>query len=168
VQFEDHQPSTFGVMDASANRIANALAGLGIGHGDRVLVMLPNGVEFLQAWFGINRLGAVLVPINIAYNGAFLGHVINNSAARVILIADEHVSCLQAIEAQVSWLQIAIIVDTATLETPPPRLSRLRTLPFDSLLQYPATPVPVTVSYHDVGAIMYTSGTTGPSKRVLM
>ena len=81
VQFEAQPPYTFGAMDDSANRVANALADLEVHHGDRVLVMLPNSVAFLQVWFGINRLGAILVPINTAYKGAFLEHVSNNAAA---------------------------------------------------------------------------------------
>ena len=58
VQFQDDPPYTFGDMDARANRVANALAALGVQRGERVLLMLPNSVAFLDAWFGINRLGA--------------------------------------------------------------------------------------------------------------
>ena len=72
VQFQDDPPYTFGDMDARANRVANALAALGVQRDERVLLMLPNSVAFLDAWFGINRLGAVMVPINTAYKGAFL------------------------------------------------------------------------------------------------
>jgi crotonobetaine/carnitine-CoA ligase len=129
---------------------------------------MPNSVAFLQAWFGINRLGAVLVPINTAYKGAFLEHVINNAAACIMLIDRDYVPFLQAIEAQVTRLETVIVVDTSGPETVLPHFIRLRPLPFSTLLQYPAAPVHVQVSYRDIGAIMYTSGTTGPSKGVLM
>lgn len=168
VQFEDQPPYTFGAMDASANRIAHTLARLGVQHGDRVLMLLPNSVEFLQVWFGINRLGAVMIPINTAYKGAFLEHVVNNSAARIIVIDRKYVPVLQASEAQVPQLETAIVVDTTESEITLPSFSRLRALPFSSLLQHPNTPVQVPVNYYDIGAIMYTSGTTGPSKGVLM
>lgn len=168
VQFEDRAPCTFGAMDASATRIANALAALGVRPGDRVLAMLPNSVEFLQAWFGVSRLGAVFVPINTAYKGAFLQHVINNAGGRLILIDREYVPLLHAIEADVPHLDTAVVVETGGDTADLPSFPRLRTLPFAALLQAPATPVQVTVTYRDIGAIMYTSGTTGPSKGVLM
>ncbi|MGQ4808208.1 Crotonobetaine/carnitine--CoA ligase [Candidatus Entotheonellaceae bacterium PAL068K] len=168
VQFEDQEPHTFAAMDQSAHRVANALAGLGVQHGDRVLVMVPNSIAFLQAWFGINRLGAMLVPINTAYKGAFLEHVINNAAARLMIIDRAYVPILQAIEAHVPRLETAIIVDADAAEMPLSSFARLRALPFRELFEQPATPVQVPVSYRDIGAIMYTSGTTGPSKGVLM
>jgi carnitine-CoA ligase len=168
VQFQDEEPHTFGAMDASANRLANGLAALGVQHGERVLLMLPNSVEFLQAWFAVSRLGAVLVPINTAYKGAFLEHVINNAGARIMLIDREYVPVLQASEALVPRLTTAVVVDTAVPSHLVPAFSRLRALAFRDLLDAPDTPVQVAVAYHDIGAIMYTSGTTGPSKGVLM
>lgn len=168
VQFADQTPYTFGQMDECATRIANGLASLGVTHGERVLVMLPNSVEFMQVWFGINRLGAVLVPINTAYKGAFLEHVVNNAAARVMVLAREFVPLLHASEAHVSHLETLIIVDVTPQDSPLPPFARWHALPFTHLLDHPATPVQATVSYRDIGAIMYTSGTTGPSKGVLM
>jgi crotonobetaine/carnitine-CoA ligase len=168
VQFEDCDPCTFGSMDESTHRVANAMASLGVHHGDRVLVMIPNSLEFLQAWFGINRLGAVLVPINTAYKGAFLVHVINNAGAGLMVVDQEYVPFLQAIETQIPRLETVIVVDTSGAESTLPVFNRLRVQPFQSLLQHPTTPVQVQVSYRDIGAIMYTSGTTGPSKGVLM
>ena len=147
VQFENQRPFTFGAMDETANRVANALAVLGVQRGDRVLVMLPNSVAFLHAWFGINRLGAVLVPINTAYKGAFLEHVINNATARVMIIAHEFVPVLQASEAQVPFLDTVVIVDPSEEATSLPAFVRLRALPFQALLDHPGTPPSVSVSY---------------------
>lgn len=168
VQFQEEPPYTFGAMDERANRVANALAALGIQHGDRVLVMLPNSIAFLDAWFGINRLGAVMVPINTAYKGAFLEHVINNAAARMMIIDQEYVPVLQAIEAQTPLLDTAIVATTGKLDAALPAFQRLRPLPFHGLFEFPGTPPAVEVRYFDIAAIMYTSGTTGPSKGVLM
>ncbi len=168
VQFEDHAPFTFGAMDESATCIANGLAALGVQHGEHLLVMLPNSVEFLQVWFGSNRLGAVFVPLNTAYKGAFLEHVINNAGARIMVIAREFVPILQAIEANVPRLDTAIVVNMSTPGAVVPRFVRLHSVSFLTLLQHSAAPVQRAVSYRDIAAIMYTSGTTGPSKGVLM
>ena len=172
VQFQDEPPRTFGDMDGRANRIANALAAMGVERNERVLLMMPNSVEFLDAWFGINRLGAVMVPINTAYKGSFLEHVINNAAvngkARVMFIDREFVPSLRASEDRVPHLETVVVRNPQGWETNPPTFSRLREVSFDSLLDATDTAPPVPVAYHDIGAIMYTSGTTGPSKGVLM
>ena len=172
VQFQNDPPYTFGDMDTRANRVANALAALGVQQDERVLLMLPNSVAFLDAWFGINRLGAVMVPINTAYKGGFLEHVINNAAvngsARVMIIDREFVPVLQASEDRVPRLETVVVRGTGGSATDLPTFSRLRAVSFDTLLDAPPTPVNVPVAYHDIGAIMYTSGTTGPSKGVLM
>src|SRR6266542_4795603 len=147
MQFEDQPPYTFGAMDASANRIANFLASHGVQRGDHVLVMVPNSMEFLQAWFGISRLGAVFIPINTAYKGAFLEHVINNAAGRLMLIDRQYAPLLQAIETRLPQLDTAVIVDTAGAEATLPTFQRLRALAFHHLLQAPATPMQVPVTY---------------------
>ena len=172
VQFQDDPPLTFGDMDTRANRVANALSGLGVQRDERVLLMMPNSVEFLDAWFGINRLGAVMVPINTAYKGGFLEHVTNNAAvngsARVMFIDREFVPVLQASEDRVPHLETVVVRNPKGSKTDLPSFSRLRAVSFDSLLDAPDTAAQVPVDYHDIGAIMYTSGTTGPSKGVLM
>ena len=172
VQFQNDPPLTFGDMDTRSNRVANALSAMNVQRDERVLLMMPNSVEFLDAWFGINRMGAVMVPINTAYKGAFLEHVINNAAAngsaRVMFIDREFVPVLQASENRVPHLETVIIRDLEGSSTDLPAFSRLRAVSFESLFDAPDTPVQVPVAYHDIGAIMYTSGTTGPSKGVLM
>jgi crotonobetaine/carnitine-CoA ligase len=85
-----------------------------------------------------------------------------------MVIGREYVPLLLAIEANIPQLERLIVVDAATQESALPQFTRLQLLPFASLLQQSSTPVHVPVSYRDIGAIMYTSGTTGPSKGVLM
>ncbi|MCY4514923.1 MAG: AMP-binding protein [Candidatus Tectomicrobia bacterium] len=172
VQFQDDPPLTFGDMDNRANRVANALAAMGVQRDERVLLMMPNSVEFLDSWFGVSRLGAVMVPVNTAYKGGFLEHVINNAAvngsARVMIIDREYVPLLQASEDRVPQLETVVVRNAKGSKTDLPSFSRLRAVSFDSLFDAPDTTVQVPVAYHDIGAIMYTSGTTGPSKGVLM
>src|ERR1700712_6052893 len=62
-----------------AIRTANALRRLGVQQGERVLVWLPNSADCLRVWFGLNYLGAVFVPINLAYRGNLLQHTVNIS-----------------------------------------------------------------------------------------
>src|SRR5258706_10405851 len=68
-----------------ARRAAGALAGLGVAPGERVLLWLPNSLDFVRAWFGLAFRGAVPVPLNVAYRGALLAHAIAISGARVLI-----------------------------------------------------------------------------------
>jgi len=64
--FED-QITSYADFDTTVNRVANRFLRLGISAGDRVCVMLSNCPEFLYAWFGLMKIGAILVPINSAF-----------------------------------------------------------------------------------------------------
>src|SRR5581483_73091 len=128
-----------------AYRAAAALARLGIGRGDRVLLFLPNGTDWLRAWWGIATLGAVMVPVNTAYRGETLRHVCRDSGARFIVT--DHDLAARLADAGVSL----DIVDPAELAT--------------GLAEAPALGEPLEP--WDVHAVNYTSGTTGPAKGVL-
>src|ERR1700724_375499 len=69
---------TYAQMRDLAECTAAGLHGLGVRQGDNVVVWLPNSVDCLRVWFGINWLGATYVPINTAYKGGLLGHVLDN------------------------------------------------------------------------------------------
>ena len=159
---------TYGEADEQANRVANGLAAMGVGRETMVAVMLPNTPEYLYCWFGISRLGAVHVAINTAYKGVFLEHVLNNCAAEIIIIHRDYLPWLHEIEAKLPALKTALTLGLSQGDDGLPAFERARVLPFESLLEAPADPPRVEVNYWDLGAIMYTSGTTGPSKGVLM
>ena len=72
-QFRD-EPITFEQLNHNINKAANGFTAMGIKHGDKVALMLPNSAEFLYAWFGLNKIGAVEVPINVALKGTGLVH----------------------------------------------------------------------------------------------
>jgi mycobactin salicyl-AMP ligase len=78
----------FSELDARADRVAGALAGLGIRPGDRVLLQLPNSVQFAVAFFGLLRAGAVPVMCLPGHRAAELGHFADVSGAVALIIAD--------------------------------------------------------------------------------
>jgi crotonobetaine/carnitine-CoA ligase len=85
-QFRD-TPIALGELNDQINRAANGFLALGVKPGDKVAIMLPNCPEFLYAWFGANKIGAVEVPINAALKGAGLTYQIVQSDS-VVLVAD--------------------------------------------------------------------------------
>ena len=69
-----------------AQRVAGALAALGVGPGDRVATMLPPSLDYFAAWFGVVWAGAVDVPVNVDFKGEFLRHVVAGSEAKVLVV----------------------------------------------------------------------------------
>jgi acyl-CoA synthetase (AMP-forming)/AMP-acid ligase II len=87
---------TFAELNRRANRLAHAMAGLGVRPGDRVGVMAPNGVEHFDLFFGLGKMGAILVPVNWRLTGAELSGIIGDSGIRA-LVYDSRFA--QAVEA---------------------------------------------------------------------
>ncbi len=149
-----------------ARRVGGALRALGVEKGNRVCLMLPNGLEFLLSWLGIATLGAVSVPINTAYRGDLLQYLLNNSEASVLVVGEEFLDRIAFVQTVLSHLKHVVLVASAAPAGAKVAV-RFETSPFDSLLR--SAPAPVTeVADIDPAVIMYTSGTTGPSKGAVL
>jgi crotonobetaine/carnitine-CoA ligase len=155
--------ATFGEMELATRRLANSLRELGIGPGDRVMLMMANCPEFMETWLALHRLGAVTVTVNTAYRGVFLEHVANNSGARFIVAGAEFVPTI--IESEAACGTLKAIICTGNI---PPVSTKLELLPYAQLRQGSQAGIDVAVSGSDISTIIYTSGTTGPSKGVLI
>jgi crotonobetaine/carnitine-CoA ligase len=148
-----------------AEATRQVLAGLGIGAGDRLLVMLDNVVEFVDVFAATGSAGIVQVPVNTEYRGQLLRHAIELSGARV-MVADAGFLSRLADVLPFTTLEQVVIVGELVGAVP----AGLRVTPLADLLEHRVAestepPSPVDV---DPIAIMYTSGTTGPSKGVLV
>ena len=160
---------TYGQAYDDARATAAALYRLGVRQGDTVLCWLPNGRDALRVWYGVNLLGAVHVPVNTAYRGSLLGHVLANSGARVLVAHALLVDRLQHTDG--AQLQEVVVIGGGPDDPWPdalpgaPRVhgpSALRGRPEDFV------PPERPVAPWDTMAVIYTSGTTGPSKGVLV
>ena len=80
---------TYGELKARAEELALALAALGVKNGDHVGLLLPNGLDFAVAWYGIALAGAVIVPINTRYKAQELRYVIAHAELCCLLTTDE-------------------------------------------------------------------------------
>ncbi len=76
---------TFGALDDRAERLAAALAERGVGAGDRVAVLLPNSIEFVEAWLAAAKLGAQVVLVNWHLKSDELAYILEDSQARVLV-----------------------------------------------------------------------------------
>src|SRR6266581_2707795 len=77
---------TYGELAALANRTGNALLEQGVSRGDRVLIVLPDSAEFVAAFFGAAKIGAVAVPVNPFARSADYIHYLENSEPRAAII----------------------------------------------------------------------------------
>jgi carnitine-CoA ligase len=166
-QFRD-TPIALGELNDQINRAANGLLALGVKPGDKVAIMLPNCPEFLYAWFGANKIGAVEVPINAALKGAGLSYQIVQSDS-VVLIADtEYLDRLGDVADDLKSVRHVVLLDRQGSAKSLPGLGRLKTLGFRELMDRPSSSPAIKVNYRDLATILYTSGTTGVSKGVEM
>ncbi len=166
-QFRD-TPIALGELNDQINRAANGLLALGVKPGDKVAIMLPNCPDFLYAWFGANKIGAVEVPINAALKGAGLSYQIVQSDS-VVLVADtEYLDRLGDVADDLKSVRHVVLLDRPGSAKSLPGLGRLKTLGFRELMDRPSSSPAIKVNYRDLATILYTSGTTGVSKGVEM
>jgi carnitine-CoA ligase len=146
-------------FDGKVNQAANAFLEWGVKKGDRVCLLLPNIPEFLYGWFGLMKIGAVMVPINPAFRENEAGYIVNHSEAMGILVDSEHSLIGEALRRKYPTLRWIGCVGEGTGE---------RVLPFRPVLEtMPRTLRPIFLQDEDVAQIIYTSGTTGFPKGVI-
>src|SRR5690606_23812718 len=102
---------------------ATGLQALGVAQGDPVLLLLPNTLDAVCCLFAANHLGAICVPVNPAYKGRLLEHVVHNSGARLAIVHPDVVAELVSIER--SELTTVVVLGTSAL---PAGLDRLQVL----------------------------------------
>lgn len=154
---------TYGQADLRANRVAHALLSLGVGKGSRVALLMRNRLEFLDLWFALGRVGAIQVPLNPEYLVPQIEHVLRRAPIDVVVAESDLLAQLLPALAGVERRPLLVVCEAQTLPAGARRYE-------DALRDAPDTPPPGCegVSGTDPGAVMNTSGTTGPSKGVLL
>ena len=158
----DGRTVTTGDLELGSRRIASRLLDWGIARGGRVAVMMANVPEFLEVWFGIVRAAATEVPVHSAYRGPLLEHILAESGARILFCDATFVGRLHGL--RIPALE-RVVVRGAPEEPAPGHLVCDR-------LDQPVAPrepgdLPIQAP-GDVTCLLYTSGTTGPSKGVVL
>jgi crotonobetaine/carnitine-CoA ligase len=153
-------PYTAAAIEDAANRIATALAALGVGPGSTVATILENSPAAVLAWFATLRLGAIYVPVNTALKGALLRHQLADASATVVIVQADLLSRPAEILDSIDAVAHLVVVGQAAA-TP---VVKAAVHAWDDLLAAAADRPAVTVRPSDLAAIVYTGGTTGPSK----
>jgi carnitine-CoA ligase len=160
---------TFGEVDAMADRYARGFAARGIGRGDHVGVMLPNGPDIVYVSFALARLGAVAVPINVDYRGELLRHVLATSDAGALVVDAAYADRIPTVAPRLDTLrQVLVHTDETPSRDGGAESLGKPAVPLATLLDHGDEPVDEDVGFDDLLAISYTSGTTGPSKGAMV
>jgi len=170
MRFDTGLELSFAGLDRRSDAVAAGLAGAGVAPGDRVLMLVKNRAEFMAAMVGIMKAGAIFVPINTDLKGAFLQHQLRNCDPKVALVDTDLVDHFDNVDAGDAAPELVLVVAGDVPEAMPDALSKGRCEDFASFeaAGERQTAPDITPTLHDICAIMYTSGTTGPSKGVLL
>jgi len=157
-----HRTLTYAQTLTQARLWASALRRAGVQAGDHVVTMQHNTLESLLGWLGLAWMGAVEAPINNDYRGQLLTHALNLTEAPVMLLMERHLERVLEVESELKHLKTLVIVDG-----PAQPAGRFAVIGFEEFLAgvEPAQDLQLPKPW-DIMAILFTSGTTGPSKAV--
>ncbi len=163
---------TYGQLEAMSNRVANALVGMGIGHGDKVALSCPNLPFFPVVYYGIMKAGAAVVPLNVLFKPREIAYHLRDSDAKAVFVfegTDELPlgKCVEeAFDEVDSCEHLVLITKTCLLGDAKPTSESggdRKTLS-DIIANQPAEFEVFPTAPSDTCAILYTSGTTGQPK----
>lgn len=144
---------------------AEALRRLNIEHGDRVVTMLPNNSDSVFVWMGISIAGGIDTGCNHAYLGAMLEHIVSNSGAKIVVISADFLDRF----ARIPLHDVEYIVLIGADADQRVDLRGVNVVSWSELRDATTASVPEEwPAYWDIACVTYTSGTTGPSKGVLV
>ena len=160
--FESGETWTWEQTRRRARETASALQARGVGKGDIVAAWAPNGPALLGAWFGSNHAGAALAPINSSFRGLLLEHAIAKTGANILILHPELIDRLKGLS--LGAVNRIILTGPATSDYAPPGVV---VEDETALIGDPDQYEQVDSQPWDTPVIIFTSGTTGPSKAVI-
>ena len=153
------QKLTYRDFDHAIKRTAGMFQAAGINHGDRVCLFLPNCAEFMFCWFGLSLIGAISVPINTAYKRDEAAYILNNAAASALVTHTSLLDTAQEAAALAPNIHYKLLVGESQPAWPNFTHSLENATPIDTL---------PPISPDDISMLVYTSGTTGNPKGVML
>ncbi len=175
---------TYAELDAHVNRFANALLKMGVKAGDRVALVLPNSPQFVIAFFGAMRIGAIVVNNNPTYTATELKHQFVDSGAETVVLLNLFVPRVREIQAQTSVKRLIVVHIFDLLPMPAALLVKAKQkrdaawvdvtsdastfMLSDLLAESPAASPGIKVDPSATALLQYTGGTTGIPKAAML
>jgi crotonobetaine/carnitine-CoA ligase len=160
LNFLDADAYTYREFDSACNELTHGLQALGVGQGMTVAGFLENRVEALLTWFAAMRLGGIYVPINPAFKGDFLRHQLEDSSATVLVAEPDLVEQLVPIASELTHLRVVMHRGV----TPAMPVLPFAVKPLTQFMIAGRERIEAPCRPSDVATLLYTGGTTGPSK----
>lgn len=145
---------TYRDLDEQVTRLSHVLLEQGVWQGDKVILFMPNVIEFVVSYFAIQRIGAIVVPVNAKFTLQEVEYVAQHADAKAILVHEAIFAAVDNIKVvplkiktgqeQAGWLSYETLIQQASNQT-----------------------IDCQLNEDDVSTILYTSGTTGKPKGVL-
>jgi acyl-CoA synthetase (AMP-forming)/AMP-acid ligase II len=158
IVFENSRFS-FGQLNTRVNKLANALSKMGVKKGDRVALLQVNCHQCVEVCFATAKLGAVYLPLNFRSREDELEYMLNFAEAKVLFVGERYLSLVDSIKPKLDSVKNYISIDT----------------PHQGMLDYnqvmesaKSDEVYADVKDEDVAILMYTAGTTGKPKGVML
>ena len=154
---------TYREFQARANRLSNALLGLGVRRGERVCILSPNSHFFLESFYGTSQIGAILVPLNYRLAATDHEYILNHAGVTAVLVDYEYTGVVDEIRPRLQTVQHWI---ASSGGTPAPS----GWIDWETLITAAAdsAPPPIDLDENDLVSINYTSGTTARPKGVML
>ncbi len=149
---------TYGALHERSNRVARGLIAEGVGPQQHVCWLDKNSTEFFDLWFGCGKANAVMTPVNWRLAPREVAYIVNNAEARVFVVGQEFVPVLDAIEGELTTVAKILVVGDH------PRHERFE----DWVARQADDDTGIDGGPDDVAVQMYSSGTTGLPKGVML
>ena len=158
IAFEGNRYS-YADLSTRSNKLANALAGLGVGKGDRVVLVDVNTNLCIETYFATAKLGAIYVPLNFRAKADELGFMINDSGATVVLVGNRYIPLIEEIKGEIKGAKHVVALGD--------RAEGMEH--YESILEAAPDEEPFTeLEDSDLTILMFTAGTTGRPKGVML
>jgi len=151
---------TWKEFDEKANRVANALISMGVGKGDKVIHLMFNSINWLEAYFGIIRTGAWAVPLSFRFTSRDIKYCVDIAETKVMILGEEFVNRVEDIRSQMPTIKNYIVVGGKKVQG----MENFQSLVDSSFPESPG----VVLEDEDACGLYFTSGTTGEPKPILL
>lgn len=156
-------PLAFAELADIAAGVGGGLAALGVGPGDRVATVVGNRAEYVSTLFGVAWIGAIAAPLAANLRGPLVAARLEHSGASVVVVEHGALAVIRdALAVGVPGLRVVVVVDGAVEP-----IDGVEVMGWDAIASAPPAPA-ADVAFDDPLMIMYTSGTTGPAKGVVV
>ncbi len=150
---------TFSQLNERVNRLARALSNLGVNKDDRVAMLQVNCNQCVETYFAVAKLGAIYVPLNFRAKGDELTYMLNSSEANTLFVGERYVDLVNSINSRLTSVRHFISIES--------KHDGMRYYE-DMISSSPAEEVVTDINDDDTTMLMYTAGTTGLPKGVML